>query len=311
MSSVITYLKIYRFGMYAVKPFDPWRSPMCTCPRKYVLHPYTGCGHGCLYCYASSYIRNFFNPRPKKSLGRALVKDLGKLPLGTVIEMSTSSDPYTPPEMDLRISREAIREILERGFRLLITTKSTLVLRDLDILARYRDKVAVAITITTLDSGVASVLEPGAPHPEERLRAVRKLSEAGVPTLVRLDPIVPYVNDEYSLVAKLVDRAVSAGALQITSSTYKARADSLKRLLNAFPHVSSKIVEAYRAGERIGGYLYLDRDRRLEYMKMVRELTLRAGAAFNTCREGFAELASRGFSCDGSSLIGRGSLFKF
>lgn len=294
--------------MYVIRPFDPWRSPMCTCPKKYVLHPYTGCGHGCLYCYASSYIRNFFDPRPKKALKDYLVKDLEKLPLGAIIEMSTSSDPYTPPEADLKIAREAIREILKRGFKLLITTKSSLVLRDLDLLARFRDRVVVAITITTLDNRVASLLEPGAPPPEVRLRVVNALSKSGIPTLVRLDPIVPYVNDDYTSIAKLVEGASLAGAFQITSSTYKARADSLKRLVEAFPQVYTEIVEAYRAGEKICGYTYLRRDKRLEYMKIVRELALRAGVAFNTCRERFPELASRGFNCDGSSLIGRSSV---
>lgn len=292
--------------MYLVRPFDPWRSPLCTCPAKYVLHPYTGCGHGCLYCYASSYVRDFFNPRPKEGFVRKLLRDLERLPIGSLVELSTSSDPYTPPEERLSVTRWALSELLERGFRVLVTTKSALVLRDIDVLLRYRDRVAVAITITTLDAGTAAVLEPGAPTPAERLKAVRKLSSSGVPTLVRVDPIVPYVNDDPSAVEELVEQVSRAGAVQVTSSTYKARPDSLSRLLKALPEVAPKIVEAYRSGERVGGYTYLDRRTRYEYMKTVRGAALRAGLAFHTCREGFPELATRGFSCDGSSLVGRG-----
>ncbi|MEM2006644.1 MAG: radical SAM protein [Sulfolobales archaeon] len=291
--------------MYVVRPFDPWRSPLCTCPAKYVLHPYTGCGHRCLYCYASSYIRDFFNPRPKKGLGSKLVRDLEILSSGSVIEVSTSSDPYTPPEENLLLTREAILEILKRGYRLLITTKSTLILRDLDLLAKYRDRVAVAITITTLDSKIAAVLEPGAPEVSERLKVVKLLSKSEIPTLVRADPIVPYINDDFSEIAKLVDHVASAGAIQVTSSTYKARPDSLRRLLKAFPEISSLLLESYRTGEKVAGYRYLKREVRREYMKSVRDAAVRAGLAFNTCREGFHELASKGFSCDGSSLIGR------
>ncbi len=288
-----------------VKPFDPWRSPLCTCPSKYVVHPYTGCGHGCLYCYASSYIKNFYSPRPKKFSEIVFVRGLGRVPPGSVIELSTSSDPYTPPEGELKLTREVITKVLASGHKLLITTKSSLVVRDLDILTRYRGRVAVAMTITTLNQEIASVMEPGAPPPAERLKAVRKLSQAGIPVLVRLDPVVPLVNDDAGDIYKLVIEASKAGAAQITGSTYKARLDSLHRLSKAFPQVASELRDIYREGERIGGYLYMDKKKRLEYMKIVREAAIAAGLAFHTCREGFPELSSKGFSCDGSLLIGR------
>ncbi len=288
--------------MGVVTPFDPWRSPLCTCPAKYVVHPYTGCGHRCLYCYATSYIRDHGRPRPKEDLLYRLIRDLRKVPQGAVIEMSTSSDPYTPPEDSLGLTRSVIREILSRGYTLLITTKSTLVVRDLDILTRYLGRVAVAITVTTLDRRVASVLEPGAPPPDERLRAVRALSRAGVPVAVRVDPVVPYINDDLSSVERLVRAVAEAGALQVTSSTYKARYDSLARIARSFPEVGERVVELYRSGERVGGYKYLRRDLRLNYMKTVKEVAEHFGLAFQTCREGFPELGTPGYSCDGSSL---------
>lgn len=288
--------------MSVVTPFDPWRSPLCTCPTKYVVHPYTGCGHRCLYCYATSYIRDHGRPRPKEDLLYRLTRDLRKIPQGALIEMSTSSDPYTPPEDSLGLTRSAIREILSRGYTLLITTKSTLVVRDLDILTRYLGRVAVAITITTLDRRVASVLEPEAPPPDERLKAVRALSRAGVPVAVRVDPVVPYVNDDPSGLERLIRAVAEAGALQVTSSTYKARYDSLARIARSFPEVGERIVELYRGGERVGGYKYLRRDLRLSYVKMVKEIAEYFGLAFQTCREGFPELGTPGYSCDGSSL---------
>lgn len=288
-----------------VKPFDPWKSPLCTCPPKYVVHPYTGCGHRCLYCYASSYIKNFYCPRPKKFSEIAFIRSLGGIPPGSIVELSTSSDPYSPPEGELKLTRKVITRILASGHKLLITTKSSLVVRDLDILTKYRDKVAVAVTITTLSQEIASVVEPGAPSPTERFKAIRKLSRAGVPTLVRLDPIIPLVNDNEADIYRLVTEASKAGAVQITSSTYKARPDSLYRLSRAFPQVADELRSIYKDGERIGGYLYMDRKKRLEYMKIVREAALAAGLAFHTCREGFPELSSKGFSCDGSLLIGK------
>jgi DNA repair photolyase len=84
-----------------IRPFDPWQSPLCTCPFKYTVNPYTGCGHGCLYCYASSYIKDFFRPRPKENILINVRKDLQSLPKGSVVELSASSDPFLLSEMIL------------------------------------------------------------------------------------------------------------------------------------------------------------------------------------------------------------------
>jgi hypothetical protein len=93
-------------------PFDPWKSQLCTCPAKLSLNPYTGCPHGCLYCYASSYILRFAECRPKVDLLKRLARDTAKVKPGTLVALSNSSDPYPPQEKDyLRLSRRG------RGFR--------------------------------------------------------------------------------------------------------------------------------------------------------------------------------------------------
>ncbi len=285
-----------------VKPFDPWRSPLCTCPPKMVTSPYTGCGHRCLYCYATSYIPRHYDPRPKNEYIARLRRDLLKIPPGTLIEMATSSDPYTPPEKELGLTRRAIEIILSKGMRLLITTKSSLVVRDVDILAKYRGRVAVAITITTIRRDIAAKIEPFAPPPEERIKAVEILSSYGIPVTVRIDPLIPEVNTDPKDLEKLIDRVAEAGAVQITSSTYKAKPDNLARMKRAFPELAKLFDELYRyGGERIHGYMYLDRRIRLELLKTVKELAEERGLVFETCREGFPYLGTPGFSCDGSS----------
>jgi len=92
-------------------------------------------------------------------------RDLEKIPRGAVVALSNSSDPYTPPEAQLGLTRRVLQILLERGHRVVITTKSPLVLRDLDILRRHRDAVAVQLTVTTLREEVAAALEPKAPRP--------------------------------------------------------------------------------------------------------------------------------------------------
>lgn len=286
-----------------IKPFDPWKSPLCTCPMKWVLNVYTGCGHGCIYCYASSYIPNYFNPRPKTDLTERIRRDLKKIPRGALIELSTSSDPYTPIESKLMLTRRALGIILSNGMRVLITTKSSIVVRDLEILARYRGRIAVAITITTIRDDIAKKIEPKAPLPSERLKALEILSRSGTPVIVRIDPLIPGINDDYNDLRKLVEKIAMLNAKQVTSSTYKAKPDNLARMKKAFPELSKLFDELYiEKGMKIHGYRYLDTRTRYSYMKMVKEIVEEQGLVFQTCREGFPNLNTPGFACDGSTF---------
>ncbi|MEL9939601.1 MAG: radical SAM protein [Ignisphaera sp.] len=295
-----------------LKPFDPWISPLCTCPLKYVLHPYTGCSHACLYCYAANYIPRHFSPRPKKDLLTLLEKDLSRMPKDALVELSSSSDPYTWPERELGLTRRALQKLLEAGMRILITTKSSLIVRDIDILQRYRDRVAVAMTITTLDDRIARIIEPGAPAPSERLEAIRILAANGISVAVRLDPIIPFVNDSYENIKHVVDAVASAGAVQITSSTYKAKPIDFKKVLNAVRMLhGDRAADEFRhmyfeaSSTVVQGYRYLDERLRFSYMKIVREVSYDSGLVFATCREGFNTLHTPGFACDGSTFAYR------
>ncbi len=287
-------------GLSVVRLFDPWSSPLCTCPLKLTLNPYTGCGHGCLYCYARSYIKEFSNPRPKSNLIRRLIHDLSIIPDNSLIELSASSDPYTPPEGRLKLTRRVLKIITGRGFRVLITSKSDLVVRDMDLLSNAES--SVALTITTLNSEVARMLEPGAPSPDKRLDAISRLSSNEVPVTLRLDPIIPGVNDDVNEIKSLIKEAADAGAVQVTTSTFKARHDSLYRLFKAFPKLRDLLRRLYlKLGERVGGYYYLPKELRLRLILLVREEALRHGLAFASCREGFKWLNTPGIYCDGST----------
>ncbi len=291
-----------------VRRFDPWRSPLCTCPPKYSLQPYTGCSHYCLYCYATAYIGRR-RSTPKKRLMERLRRDLRKLPPDSLVELSTSSDPYPPLEARLGLTRRCLRAIAAAGHRILVTTKGSLVARDSDILSRAR--AAVMITITTMDEGLASKLEPGAPPPAERIRALKTLHDAGVPVGVRLDPLLPGLNDDADSVRDVLEAAKSAGAETVTCSTYKARPDNLRRVLEAFPELEERYRRMYvREGVWMHGYWYLQAEARRRILEAVREVAVRLGLGFATCREGFNTMNTAG-SCDGSHLIrGRNTIGK-
>ncbi|MEM3712595.1 MAG: radical SAM protein [Thermoproteota archaeon] len=286
--------------MGLITPFDPWRGRMCTCPEKYSFSPYTGCGHKCAYCYITSYIPRAFQPRAKSFTILQLERELKRLDKNKPISIANSSDPYTPGEMRNLLMREALTVFVRNSLKLLIVTKSDIVVRDIDILSK--GKVCVSITITTLEEKIAKRLEPNTPVPLRRLKALKVLNNAGIPTLVRLDPIIPGINDDTRSIRMLIKAAYEAGVRQVTTSTYKARPDSLSRVVSAFPELKEKLETLYSEGERINRSMYLPEKLRRELILKVREAAQEFSIDFATCREGFFELHTAK-TCDGSHML--------
>ena len=285
--------------MSVITPFDPWRGRFCTCPPKYSLSPYVGCAHQCLYCYITAYNPDACRLRPKKDFLKKLRRDLRKVAPRLHISISNSSDPYPPQEAEKQLTRRALQEILSRGLRVQIITKSDIVCRDVDIVSR--GNCSVSITITTLDESLAKKLEPNAPSPKKRLSALEKLVEEGVPCSARVDPLIPGLNDEEAV--ELVGELASIGVLHICSSTYKAKPDNFQRLVSAFPEFEQKLRKLYWVeGQKVGRARYLPSSMRKEMLLKVRKEVDRYGLTFGVCREGFPSLNS-GATCDGSHLI--------
>jgi DNA repair photolyase len=199
-------------------------------------------------------------------------------------------------ELDLHLTRSCLELMLLRDFRVQIVTKSDLILRDIDLLQGMRS--CVAITLTTNNQALAARLEPGAPSPNRRLVAIRRLSEAKIPVCARLDPLIPGIND--GDVKVLVQAVAEAGARHVTTSTYKAKPDSWKRLYRSFPAEMEMLKPLYfEQGKRMGGSRYLPLRVRQKLLNMVGKECQRVGLTCSTCREGIAPETS----CDGSHLI--------
>ncbi|MBP7088070.1 MAG: radical SAM protein [Candidatus Omnitrophica bacterium] len=283
--------------MNLITPFDPWKSKLCTCPPKYSLSAYTGCGHGCLYCYASSYIRDFARPREKKDFLKRLIKEVSKINRGSTITLAYSSDPYLPLEQKLKLTRQALKILKKFNFKIIITTKSSLIIKDIDIIKELN--IVVCFSITTLNKTLALKLEPHASLPKERLKALEQLSKY-VPTAVRFDPLIYPLNT--SGIEKTIQKIKSTGIKQVITSTYKARPDNFQRMLRVFKEYETLWKKLYwQEGEKIRGYIYLSRFFREKLIQEVRQITLQEGLGFSSCREGF-ELFNT-LSCDGSSLL--------
>jgi DNA repair photolyase len=279
-----------------ISEFDPWHSRLCTCPPKLTFNPYTGCDHACVYCYASSYIPKFFNCRPKKDLIPRLRKEAAKLK-GEIVSISNSSDPYPNLEARTGLMRKCLEILSHADCRIQIITKSSLVVRDIDLLGKIPS--TVSLTITTDNDNTAKLIEPHAPLPSERLEAVKILIEKEIPTSARIDPIIPFINDNPE---NLIKTLASIGIKHVTGSTYKVKPDNWKRLNMATPKTAEKLKPLYfEKGEKIGRYIYLPKDLRLRLMKTMGAIAEKNGMKFGTCREGLEYLNTA--VCDGSWLL--------
>ncbi|MBC7092028.1 MAG: radical SAM protein [Nitrososphaeria archaeon] len=276
-----------------LRPFDPWKSKFCTCPFKYTLNIYTGCDHACVYCYITSYIPKAFKIRIKENLLSNLEKELQKFNKNFIIALSYSSDPYPKIDKDLRITRKVLELFKRYNIKCLILTKSNLFERDLDLLKDL--KCAIGITVTTIDEEKAELLEPNAPSPQERIKALKKAKKEGIPVYARIDPVIPFYTwkefdetlDELSFVS------------HITVSTLKLRLDSWRRMEAKFPELMKKLGPLYKRGEKVSGYHYLPKSLRFKILEEAREKIEERGITFGSCREGYYSYPS----CDGSHLV--------
>lgn len=191
-------------------------------PFEHSINPYRGCEHGCIYCYARPThafhdlspgldfeTKLFAKPDAPALLRAELAK---KAYRASSIALGTNTDPYQPVETGLGITRGILEVLAETGHACTITTKSDRIIRDIDILAPMaaRRLVAVALSVTSLDPRTHRTLEPRAPQPERRLKAIRALVEAGIPTHINVAPIIPGVTDHE--IEAILERGAAAGA---------------------------------------------------------------------------------------------------
>ncbi|WP_156680519.1 PA0069 family radical SAM protein [Sphingomonas profundi] len=187
------------------------------------INPFAGCEHGCIYCFARP-THAFHDLSPgldfesrlfAKPDAAALLRAELATPSYRVerIALGTNTDPYQPIEGEWRITRAVIEVLAESRHPLTITTKSDRVARDVDLLGDMGRSglAAVVLSVTSLDPGTARTLEPRAPHPRRRLAAIRRLSDAGVPTFVSLAPVIPAINDHE--MEDILAAAAEAGAI--------------------------------------------------------------------------------------------------
>jgi DNA repair photolyase len=260
----------------------PARSYLARCdsprlPFRWTINPYRGCEFGCKYCYAR-YTHEFMELREPDEFERKIfakefdaarfLAELRRLPRGESIALGTATDPYQPAERRYGVTRRILEAFATvSGLRLGITTKSDLVVRDIDVLQEIarRNYLVIAITVTTVDPHLARLLEPMAPRPDLRLAAVRQLSRAGLRAMISCAPVLPLINDSEAALDDLARAAVEAGACRLGANVLFLKPCAWAVFLPFLEQEFPALVRRYR--ERFENSAYL----RGAYPETIRE----------------------------------------
>jgi DNA repair photolyase len=239
-------------------------------PFAWTLNPYRGCEFGCHYCYAR-YTHEFMEMWDSRDFERKIyaktdAPDRLRAELrqgrdkGLPIALGTATDPYQPAERQFEITRRMLGVFAEfRGLDLSITTKSVLILRDVDLLQSLatRHRFSVHMTVTTHDERLARLLEPKAPAPAQRFEAVRKLAQAGIRVGVNAMPILPGLNDAPSMLDALAARAAQAGASFIYGNVLFLSPSAMRQFMpfleREFPHLVKRYRKLYARSAYLQG----------------------------------------------------------
>lgn len=247
------------------------------------MNLYRGCQHGCIYCDARSacyQMDHAFEDIEVKENAIALLEDaLKRKRSRCMIGTGAMSDPYMPLEETLGYTRQALEVICKYGFGVTLLTKSTRVLRDLDLLQRInrQAKCVVQMTLTTFDESLCRKLEPAVSTTRERAEALNRFRDAGIPTVVWLCPILPFLNDTPENLNGILDYCEEAGVRGIINFgmglTLREgnREYFYKHLDRHFPGLKEQYIRRY------GNAYELPSPRQSELMHLFHQRCRRAG----------------------------------
>ncbi|HEX7978739.1 MAG TPA: radical SAM protein [Gemmatimonadaceae bacterium] len=277
---------------FGTDPRSLLNSPTATGMPFWSINPYVGCAFGCAYCYAR-YAHRYVAERlsTADAAGDAVREELGALPpwlaferrifvkreAGVVLRrelrrparmralmretvvIGTATDPYQPAERRYRITRGVLETLAEqRGLSVTIITKSPLVTRDVDVLMRIAavSRLSVHVSLITTDRELARRLEPRAPTPEARLRAIARLRAHGIEVGVNVMPVLPGITDAPHLLESLVRSVAEANASYLGACALRLQSTARQRYLpfieKEFPHLAARYRSTYARSHQVG-----------------------------------------------------------
>ena len=244
-------------------------------PFTHAINPYRGCEFACRYCYAR-YTHEFLERSPedfehkiyfKQNAAWLLTQELKRLKPGTEIAIGTATDPYQPLERRQRITSSLLQVFAETdGFRLGIVTKSTLIIRDLDLLKKIakRHNLTVYLTVTTIDQALARILEPRAPRPDLRINVVAGLRRAGIRAGVMCSPLMPGITDSRRSIEAVAKAAAAADASFFHAGALFLKPCSLPTFFEFVREHFPEQLEAYKRRYSTSAFVSAEYGRRIQ-----------------------------------------------
>lgn len=181
------------------------------------MNIYRGCTHGCIYCDSRSecygFTHAFEDIEVKENAPELLEEKLRSKRKKCMIGTGAMCDPYMHCEEELMLTRKCLELIDQYGFGVTVQTKSNMILRDLDLLKKINEqsKAVVQITVTTYDDALCKIVEPNVCVTSERIKVLEEMQKQGIPTVVWLSPILPYINDTEENIRGILDACVRTG----------------------------------------------------------------------------------------------------
>ena len=221
------------------------------------MNLYRGCTHGCIYCDSRSkcYRMNhdFEDIEVKAKADQLLEYTLKRKKNKSMISTGSMTDPYVPIEEELQITRRALNQIERFDFGLVIQTKSNLIMRDIDVLEKInkKTKCIVAMTLTTADEELCKKIEPAVCTTKERGEVLKEMNKRGIPTIVWLSPILPFINDTEENIRAILDYCIEANVYGIINFGMGLtlrdgnREYFYEKLDEKFPGLKEKYIETY------------------------------------------------------------------
>jgi len=256
-------------------------------PFTWTVNPYRGCEFACKYCYAR-YTHEYMELRDPLSFERQIYvkqhvaeqtrRDLKRVKPGEEIAIGTATDPYQPAERRYRTTRSILEVLAEcRGLNIGIITKSNLILRDADLLREIdsRSDLGVTLTITTLDTDLARILEPRAPRPDLRLETVSKLNLLGIRTGISCAPVIPGITDSPRNLEAVIQAGKQAGASYLFANPLNLRPGSASEFLPFIEEQFPALAAQYR--QRYGKRVYVEKAYQQRISSLVRALKRKHG----------------------------------
>jgi DNA repair photolyase len=183
----------------------------------YGMNIYRGCSHGCVYCDSRSACYRFTHPfedvEVKRNAPELLEAALRSKRKKCMIGTGAMSDPYMHCEEKLRLTRKCLEIILKYGFGATVLTKSDRILQDIDLLEELNreTRCVVQMTLTTFDDGLCAILEPNVCNTKRRIQVLKEMRDRGIPTIVWMTPILPFINDTEDNIRAILEECAGAG----------------------------------------------------------------------------------------------------